>query len=58
MPIAADAKGPVTMRQAVISYACGTGRRRRSRDPSARREKAVAAKAAKQKAAAAKSATQ
>jgi D-alanyl-D-alanine carboxypeptidase len=28
MPMAADAKGPMTMRQAVISYECGTGRRR------------------------------
>jgi hypothetical protein len=28
MPIADDAKGPMTMRQAVISYECGTGARR------------------------------
>jgi D-alanyl-D-alanine carboxypeptidase len=28
MPIADDAKGPMTMRQAVISYECGTGGRR------------------------------
>ena len=28
MPMAEDAKGPMTMRQAVISYECGTGRRR------------------------------
>jgi D-alanyl-D-alanine carboxypeptidase len=28
LPVAEDAKGPVTMRQAVISYACGTARRR------------------------------
>ena len=28
MPIAADAKGPMTMRQAVVSYECGTARRR------------------------------
>ena len=57
LPMTEDAKGPVTMRQAVISYACGTGRRRAV----AKRKKgspAVAAKAAKQKAAAAKSATQ
>ena len=27
MPMAADAKGPMTMRQAVISYECGTKRR-------------------------------
>ena len=30
MPIAEDAKGPTTMRQAVISYECGTGGRRRA----------------------------
>jgi D-alanyl-D-alanine carboxypeptidase len=28
MPIAEDAKGPMTMRQSVISYECGTGGRR------------------------------
>jgi hypothetical protein len=28
MPIPEDAKGPMTMRQAVISYECGTGGRR------------------------------
>jgi|SRR5262245_48622042 len=28
MPIADDAKGPMTMRQAVVSYECGTGGRR------------------------------
>jgi D-alanyl-D-alanine carboxypeptidase len=28
MPVPPDAKGPMTMRQAVISYECGTGRRR------------------------------
>jgi D-alanyl-D-alanine carboxypeptidase len=28
MPIAADAKGPMTMRQAVVSFECGTARRR------------------------------
>jgi D-alanyl-D-alanine carboxypeptidase len=27
LPVAEDAKGPMTMRQAVISYVCGTGRR-------------------------------
>jgi hypothetical protein len=31
MPIATDAKSVVTMRQAVISYECGTGRRRVAR---------------------------
>ena len=35
MPVAADAKGVVSIRHAVISWACGTGRRRPSRDPSA-----------------------
>jgi D-alanyl-D-alanine carboxypeptidase len=29
MPMAEDAKGPMTMRQAVISYECGTARKRR-----------------------------
>ena len=28
LPIAADAKGPMTMRQVVVSYECGTARRR------------------------------
>jgi hypothetical protein len=28
MPMTPDAKGPMTMRQAVISYECGTGHRR------------------------------
>src|SRR5215470_10647480 len=29
MPMAEDAKGPMTMRQAVVSYECGTARKRR-----------------------------
>jgi D-alanyl-D-alanine carboxypeptidase len=29
LPMAEDAKGPMTMRQAVVSYECGTGRKRR-----------------------------
>src|SRR5215475_13136280 len=29
LPIAEDAKGPMTMRQAVVSYECGTARKRR-----------------------------
>jgi D-alanyl-D-alanine carboxypeptidase len=29
MPMAADAKGPITMRQAVLSYECGTVRKKR-----------------------------
>ena len=28
MPVPEDAKGPMTMRQAVVSYECGTGGRR------------------------------
>ncbi len=37
MPLAADAKGPTTMRDAVVSYECGTARRR---VPRVRRNKA------------------
>ena len=59
LPVAEDAKGPMTMRQAVISYACGTGRRRavakRKKKGTVAQKAAPAAKAAKQKAAAAKS---
>jgi D-alanyl-D-alanine carboxypeptidase len=29
LPMAEDAKGPMTMRQAVVSYECGTARKRR-----------------------------
>ena len=57
LPVAEDAKGAVTMRQAVISYACGTGRRRavakRKKKDAVAEQKAPAAKA-KQKAATAK----
>jgi D-alanyl-D-alanine carboxypeptidase len=38
LPMAADAKGPMTMRQAVISYECGTVRRHRA-VPKARKQK-------------------
>lgn len=44
MPIDAAAKGPVTMRQAVISYECGTRRR-----PVAKKKKSKAAPAVAQK---------
>jgi D-alanyl-D-alanine carboxypeptidase len=43
MPVAADAKGPMTMRQAVISFECGTARRRVAK----RRAKGKAVTAAK-----------
>jgi D-alanyl-D-alanine carboxypeptidase len=46
MPVAADAKGPMTMRQAVISYECGTARRRVAK----RKTKAQAVAASKAKA--------
>jgi D-alanyl-D-alanine carboxypeptidase len=44
LPMTEDAKGPTTMRQAVISYACGTGRRAVAKR---KKGKAVAEKAAK-----------
>jgi D-alanyl-D-alanine carboxypeptidase len=50
LPIAEDAKGVMTMRQAVISYVCGTGRRRavaKKRRP--KPGQPVAAKATKQR---------
>ncbi|HJU32861.1 MAG TPA: D-alanyl-D-alanine carboxypeptidase family protein [Hyphomicrobiaceae bacterium] len=57
MPMPEDAKGPMTMRQAVISYECGTGRRRAV--AKARKKKgagpAVSEKAPKPKAPARKS---
>ena len=43
MPVAADAKGVVSIRHAVISWACGTGRRRTLARSKRKREKAVAA---------------
>ena len=49
MPLAADAKSVVSIRQSVISWVCGTGRRRavaRAKN----RKRAVAAAAAKSKA--------
>jgi D-alanyl-D-alanine carboxypeptidase len=61
LPVAEDAKGPVTMRKAVISYACGTARRRvvgkRKKGKAAVvATKKAPAKAARQKAAAVKAA--
>ena len=47
MPVAADAKGVVSIRHAVISWACGTGRRRTLARSKRKREKAVAAAKAK-----------
>jgi D-alanyl-D-alanine carboxypeptidase len=46
LPLAADAKGPQSIRQSVISWACGTGRRRAvARAKSKRKVTAAAAKA-------------
>jgi D-alanyl-D-alanine carboxypeptidase len=45
MPVAADAKGVVSIRHAVISWACGTGRRRVLAKGRGKRAKAAAAKA-------------
>jgi D-alanyl-D-alanine carboxypeptidase len=42
LPMAEDAKGPMTMRQAVISYECGTRRRRPVAKVQKRKPKAVA----------------
>jgi D-alanyl-D-alanine carboxypeptidase len=42
LPMAEDAKGPMTMRQAVISYECGTRRRRPVARVQKRKPKAVA----------------
>jgi len=42
LPMADDAKGPMTMRQAVISYECGTRRRRPVAKVQKRKPKAVA----------------
>src|SRR5262249_39801467 len=46
MPLAADAKGPMTMRQSVISYVCGTGRRRAVAKTKKKRGQAVVAEQA------------
>ena len=43
MPVAADAKGVVSIRHAVVSWACGTGRRRTLARSKRKREKAAAA---------------
>lgn len=50
MPMAEDAKGPMTMRQAVVSYECGTGRRRRPVAKVQKRKVAAGAEAAVEKA--------
>ena len=50
MPIAEDAKGPMTMRQAVVSYECGTGRRRRPVAKVQKRKVAAGAEAGVEKA--------
>jgi D-alanyl-D-alanine carboxypeptidase len=50
LPMAEDAKGPMTMRQAVISFECGTARRRAVAKRRKGKEKAVAAKAGEDKA--------
>src|SRR5215470_5094296 len=42
LPMAEDAKGPMTMRQAVVSYECGTRRRRPVAKVQKRKPKAVA----------------
>ena len=47
MPVAADAKGVVSIRHAVISWACGTGRRRVLAKARGKRAKAAAAAKAK-----------
>src|SRR5262249_29243692 len=39
LPVAADAKGVVSIRQSVISWACGTGRRRVARANAAAKTK-------------------
>jgi D-alanyl-D-alanine carboxypeptidase len=56
LPVAEDAKGPVTMRNEVRSYACGTGRRRavakrKKRKPGVVQKRARATQSAKQRAA-------
>jgi D-alanyl-D-alanine carboxypeptidase len=58
LAVADDPKGPVTMRNAVISYACGTGRRRavakRKRHKAVAEKASATRKSARQRAAAAK----
>jgi D-alanyl-D-alanine carboxypeptidase len=58
LAVADDPKGPVTMRNAVISFACGTGGRRavakRKRHKMVAEKKASTRKPARQRAAAAK----
>ena len=53
LPIPEDAKGPMTMRQAVVSYECGTGRKRRPVAKAPKRKGAATAEAPAEKAKAA-----
>jgi D-alanyl-D-alanine carboxypeptidase len=58
LPMALDAKGPMTMRQAVISYECGTGVRRavaKKKKPKAQQDSAQTTEGAPKKPVAAKS---
>jgi hypothetical protein len=48
--MAEDAKGPMPMRQAVVSYECGTGRRRRPVAKVQKRKVAAGAEAGVEKA--------
>jgi hypothetical protein len=48
LPVADNAKGVVTMRQAVISYVCGTGRRRAVAKSKKKKGQVVSEKAAGQ----------
>jgi D-alanyl-D-alanine carboxypeptidase len=50
LPMPEDAKGPMTMRQAVISYECGTGRKRRPVAKVQKRKAPATAEAAPEKA--------
>jgi D-alanyl-D-alanine carboxypeptidase len=55
LPIPEDAKGPMTMRQAVVSYECGTGRKRRPVAKAPKRKGPATAEASAEKAKAAPS---
>jgi D-alanyl-D-alanine carboxypeptidase len=50
LPLASDAKGVVSIRQSVISWACGTGRRRAVARAKSKNKRGVVAAAAKAKA--------
>jgi D-alanyl-D-alanine carboxypeptidase len=49
LPVAEDAKGPMTMRQAVISFECGTARRRVAKRRGKKGQAVAKAKAGEQK---------